>query len=166
MNKWFVIAAVAGVLVIALAGVSSVYAQEELPPTPAAPGYGPGWMNGCRADSTACADSPVHELMQAALAEQFGLSVEELNSLHEQGQTLWQVAQEKGLSFEEFRSRMLTARQQAFDQAVEQGLLPADQPLMRGRMGMNRPSQAAGAACPYWDENSGGPGGFRWNQSQ
>lgn len=164
MNKWFVIVAVASVLVIALTGVGAVYAQEAQPTTTETPGYGLGWMSDCSANSAACEDYPIHELMQAALAEQFGISVEELNAMDDQEETLWQLAQEKGLSFTEFHSRMSAARQQAFAQAAEQGLVPAYSQPMRGQMGMNQPFQQGYGDCTNQGEGPAGPGGFRWSK--
>ena len=50
-------------------------------------------------------DKNVYEAMQAEIAETFGLTVEELEALHEDGTTLWQYAEEKGMTQEELADK-------------------------------------------------------------
>jgi len=65
-------------------------------------------------------------LWQAA-AQVLGVSVDELKSELGQGKSLAQVAQEKGLSVEGFRSGLLEAVGQQLNQLVEQGRLTQQQ---------------------------------------
>ena len=73
---------------------------------------------------------PMHEYMEKALAQALGMSEEELEAALEDGKTMWQVAEEKGLTAEKFQDVMLTARQEAIEKMVADGVLPV--PMMDG----------------------------------
>ncbi len=68
--------------------------------------------------------SPMHEYQSAALAEGLGITVDELNAYHEDGMTFIEIGDELGFTAEEVTDIFETARQAAFDQAVEEGLIP------------------------------------------
>lgn len=95
--------------------------------------YGPGMMgrNGGRFGGMggwqAGGYGPLHPYMVQAIANEFGISVEEIDDLHAQGKTLWEYAQEKGLTFEQFREKMFAARKAALTLAVEDGVITQQQ---------------------------------------
>jgi hypothetical protein len=68
----------------------------------------------------------MHGLMQAAIAEALGISVEELESLMESEGNPMAVALAQGLSEEEARTLLEEAHRAAIEEAVEQGLIDED----------------------------------------
>ncbi|MBS3750179.1 MAG: hypothetical protein KGY39_01595 [Anaerolineales bacterium] len=117
-----------GITVLGLAffGVSTVLAQEPTPPAfPSNPvGRGPlNQSDGPRGGG----DGILKEYMPIALASEFGLTLEELDTLHKEGITLWEFAQGEGLSNEEFQNKMISARQTALQEAVADGVLSQEQ---------------------------------------
>jgi hypothetical protein len=66
---------------------------------------------------------PMHEYMQAALAEGLGMSEADLQAAFAAGKTVWQVAQDKGMSAEEFQAVMIEARKAALAKMVEAGVI-------------------------------------------
>jgi competence protein ComGC len=68
-------------------------------------------------------DNPLHTYMQAALADAFGLTVDELNTLETDGKTLKDLAIEQNLTVADFQTKMDTARQTALDKAVADGVI-------------------------------------------
>ena len=117
----------------------TAYAQDDDPPagTPEAPshpflgrGYGPRMENGMM---LADGDHPLHDYIQAAYAEALGLSVSDLESKLEAGQTMIEIALATGLSQEEAWDLMRDARQAAFEAAQADGIeLPALGPRGEG----------------------------------
>jgi hypothetical protein len=74
----------------------------------------------------ACADGgngPLHTYMIAAMAEALSLTPEEVQADLDAGKTMLQIAEEHGISSEQFRDLMLQAREQAVAQAVADGLI-------------------------------------------
>ena len=65
--------------------------------------------------------------MIAVYAQALGISVEDLNARLANGETVSQVAAEKGLTAEQFSALMADARSQAIDQAVQDGTLTQEQ---------------------------------------
>jgi hypothetical protein len=111
---------------------SAVSAQGTTPDTTPAPGWGMG-RGGMMASGSY---GPMHDGMQAALAEKLGLTVADLQERQAAGQTFWQIAEEKGYTAEEARQMMLDARGAAIDQAVKDGTLTQDQAdWMKSRSG-------------------------------
>jgi hypothetical protein len=68
----------------------------------------------------------MHDTIMEVFAEALGLSVTDLEERLEAGETMWQIAEAEGLSAEELGELMSTARQEALEQAVEDGLIPED----------------------------------------
>lgn len=133
MKKLFLILVGVGITMAAFAGAGAVFAEDSMPPIEANSqgSYGFGRRGGRFGEME---DSPLHDLMTAAIADAFGLTVEELETMHENGETLWTLAEEQGLTTEEFQVKMLEARQDAVQQAVDEGLISqevADQMLSR-----------------------------------
>ena len=123
MKKLLLILTGVCITVIALAGVGFASAQGDTPPNPQNPGgFGP---RGGRFDGMD--DSPLHDVMSAAIADALGLSIEELEAMHENGESLWALAEGQGLTMEELQLKMTEARENAFQQAVDEGLISQEQ---------------------------------------
>lgn len=76
----------------------------------------------------------LHDLMLANLAEQLGISIEDLEARQAAGQTGYQVALDLGFSAEQAIALIGAARSASLDQAVEQGLITqAQADWMRSR---------------------------------
>jgi hypothetical protein len=152
-------------VLVALVGISSLaFAQTPNPTTPQTPwgpgkGFGgmhPGGMWGQFDENQL---SPMHDYMQAALAEALGLKIEDLQAAQAEGKTVWQLAEEKGFSVEDFQAVMLEARTSAIQSMVADGLLTQDQAdrMLNGMHGMW--GQGGSGGCP----GMGGGYGKRWN---
>jgi uncharacterized protein YidB (DUF937 family) len=100
---------------------------------------------------------PMHEYMEAAMAKALGMDVEDLEAAIDSGKTMWDVAQEKGISQDEFFTLMQTARGEALKQMVADGVITqaqADWMLQRGPGGMGGGRGGrGGSGCPM---NGGG----------
>jgi len=132
MKKTTLIVALVIIGVAAFGWVSYANAQSPTPPAPQAPfgqGPGSGMMNpgrmgsGMRGMMQPGRFGPMHEYMQAALAEAMGMSEADLQAAFAEGKTMWQVAQDKGLSAEEFQKVMVEARKTAIAKMVEAGII-------------------------------------------
>ncbi len=162
MKRSITFAMLVGVVGIALFGlVGAVSAQGNTPDTTPAPGwgYGRGGMMGGEY-------GPMHEAMEAALAEKLGLTVDELEDRHADGQTFWQIAEEKGYTLEEARQMMLDARSEALAQAVADGTLTQEQAdWMNSRSGRMMGGYGAGqGGCTGTGTPQGGRMGGRWSR--
>lgn len=127
MKKTMILLAVVGVLAMMLGVVGFVYAQDDEPDTPfgwgfghhgGRGGHGRGWFGKDEGDF-----GPMHEPMQAAIAEALGLTVEDLDAAYEEGKTPWDLAEEQGLSEDEFSTLIFDARQAGLEQAVADGTI-------------------------------------------
>jgi hypothetical protein len=70
---------------------------------------------------------PLHEYMYNAFAQALGLTPEELETRRLAGDTLWDIAQEQGMTAEQFQELMTTARTNAVNQAVADGVITQEQ---------------------------------------
>jgi predicted DNA-binding protein (UPF0251 family) len=70
---------------------------------------------------------PLHEYMTESLAGSLEISASELEERHEAGETIWDIANDLGISQEDFRDLMLEARNDAINQAVVDGILSQEQ---------------------------------------
>ncbi len=131
MKKTLLIVTVVGIAVAALVlgGVSYAYAQDEDPTTPFGRGYGRhgGFGQGMFGWDGDGDYGPMHESMAAAIATALGMTVDELEAAHEEGKTAWDIAQEQGLTDEEFSTLMFDARSAALEQAVADGTITQEQ---------------------------------------
>ncbi len=128
MKKTILIVAVVGIVALILGGVGYAYAQDDDPSTPFGRGFGHHvefgkGMFGWDDDDY----GPMHETMEAAIAAALGMTVEELEAAHEEGKTGWDIAQEQGLTEEEFSTLMSDARTAALEQAVADGTITQEQ---------------------------------------
>jgi hypothetical protein len=131
MKRFWMIAIVVA-LVAVLGWVGFVSAQGVQPPAvPGRGGMGMGRMMG-----SSGGHGPMHEYMQAALAEKLGMSETELEQLYAKGQTFWQIAKEKGFSDEQASQMMVDARSVALDKMVADGVIDKEQAdQMKNHMG-------------------------------
>jgi hypothetical protein len=164
MKKLVLIGSIVIVAIIALAAAGFAYAQEPQPtePVPFGQGYGPGMMGrggmmGRWGQGSTGQYGPMHEYMVGAMAEALGLTDEELDTELAAGKTMWQVAEAKGLSLEEFQTLMVDARKAAFEKMVADGVLTQEQAdwmlsRMQGRWGQG----GAQGGCPMHGGAYGG----------
>jgi len=155
MKKTFVlfgiaVAVVGLVAVSVLAGAALVNAQAPTPETQT-PWGGRGYMMG--------GDQPMAEFMHAALAEKLGISEADLESQIAAGKTLWQIAEEKGLTAEETTTLMQDARDASLAKMVADGTITQEQSdwMSERGNGMMGGRGANGASdCPMWDGDESG----------
>jgi hypothetical protein len=100
--------------------------------------------------------------MAQSLAELFGMSTDELSQARQDGKTLNDLAEDKGLSEDQVLDTILQTRKQALQQAVEEGSLSQEQAdsmleRMEGRM-KNSLDQPAGPGAGGCSGPGGGPG--------
>jgi hypothetical protein len=166
----------AGALVAAvvLAGVGFAYAQTQNPPNQA-PGYSGGMMGGGRGfglmgggrGQASDFEGPMHVAMVASLAEGLDMTPEALQAELDAGKTAWQVAQEKGLGLDDFRTLMDEAHDKALGQAVADGILTQEQAdWMGSRMDQAQANGFGAGNGPCGGmgfSNWGGGRGGRWN---
>jgi hypothetical protein len=171
MKKGLLIGALVGMVISALVVAGYAFAQTPtpVPQFPFGPGMmggrqsgraGPGMMGGSRSDGQY---GPMHEYMEGAFAEALGIPQADLEAALASGKTMWQVAQEKGLTLEQFQKVMLEARQNAFKQMVADGVITqaqADWMLSRMQNGGRFGGQAG---CPGMGGFGGSGSGSRWN---
>ena len=70
---------------------------------------------------------PLHDEMVNAYAEVFGVTPAQLNSDLKAGKTIWQLGEEKGLTMQEFRTKLEEARLKALAKAVADGVITQQQ---------------------------------------
>ena len=105
----------------------------------------------------------MHAYMEAALAEKLGLTVKELEDLHTQGKTFWQIAEDKGFTTAEAQQMMLDARTTALDQMVKDGTLTqAQADAMKQRSGQMMGNGGQGGCMGGSGTPRGGRMGGRW----
>lgn len=168
MTKLMKTLMIVALVAIALGAVGVAYAQSN-PPQPAT-GTGYGMMGGRGrmggADRGLYSDV-LHDYLVTAWAQQLGLTVEEVQTRLDKGETVAQIALAQGKTFEEFRSLMVTVRSQAIDQALADGKLTQEQAdwlkqrgagMMGGQVGRGRGARGAGQGqfanpnCPYYNQ--------------
>jgi hypothetical protein len=134
------------VMIAALGVAGFAYAQADTPPgTPdPASGYGyfgggmmygsqgGGWgmmgrRGGFRAQATSGEYGPLHEYIIAAFADALELSPEEIESRLAGGETMWQIADSQGMSFEAFGDLMIEARTNAIQAAADADVISQEQ---------------------------------------
>lgn len=83
---------------------------------------GPGRPDGARLN-----DGIMHEYMLQLFSDKLGLSVSEIETRLDDGETMSEIAISEGLSVEEYKTWILDACSQAIDQAVKDGKLTTEQ---------------------------------------
>lgn len=132
MKKVMLGIVIVAVVAVALASTGAVYAQSGTPTTQVpGSGYGMGGrgarggMMGGYLNQTGV--DPLHDAMIAAVAEEIGLGVDEIETRLAAGETLSAIALSQGVTVEEFATIMVDARNLAIDQAVVDGTLTQEQ---------------------------------------
>jgi hypothetical protein len=173
MKKGLIIGGVVFAVLIALGIVGYGYAQaQSIPDTfnGYGQGYGRGMMGGYAGRGGMMGGwgdgeyGPLHTYMIEAIASEFGLTPTAVEDLHDQGKTLWEYAQEQGLTQEQFRDKMVAARTSALDKAVAAGVITqAQADWMVERMGQMWEYGAGSGPCHGGGRFGGrGPG---WNSN-
>lgn len=94
----------------------------------------------------------LHDEMLAAFAEKLDVSVEDLNTRLENGETMWQIAESQGIASADLPALMADVRAAAIDAAVLNGDLTQEQAdwlKQRGmRMGGNGQRGMRAGGCP------------------
>jgi hypothetical protein len=174
MKKTLIFVAVIGIFALALGVAGFAYAQDDDPDTPSFGHWGGrGWhgggMMGHWDDDADGKAGPMHDGMHTAIAEALGLTVEELDAAHEDGKTAWDIAEEQGISEEDFFSLMSAARSAALEQAVADGSITQEQAdWMQSRWGeMKENGFGPGSGGCDGDGHHGGRGrgGYWSNES-
>jgi hypothetical protein len=158
MKKILIILALVGTTAFAFAFTGNALAQTVQPPA-VEPGFGPGMMGGgfrggmMGARGTGAGTGLMHDAMVSAFADKLGISVDDLNARLTAGETMYDIAVEKGLSLEDFRSLMADARAKTLDDAVAAGTITQEQAdFMKTR----------GAGMMGGRGQGGNPGGCRF----
>lgn len=128
MKKGLIIGMVIGIVVAVLATTGVVLAQSNTSTseeTYSMFGMGNnGGRGGMMGDDQ---DGLLHDQMVTVFAEKLGITVEEINTMLDSGETLYSIALAKGLTDEEITTLMVETRDQAIDQAVADGTLTQTQ---------------------------------------
>ena len=167
MKKGLLIGALVGMVISILVVAGYAFAQTPSP-VPQFP-FGQGMMGGrqrggmlggARSDGQY---GPMHEYMEEAMAKALGISQADLETALASGKTMWQVAEEKGLTLEQFQKVMLDARQEAFKQMVADGVITQVQAdWMLSRM-QNMGGRGGQGGCPGMGGGTNAGPGSRWN---
>ena len=168
MKKGLLIGALIGIVVSAVLMAGYAFAQTTTPVPQYPFGQGMmggrqrgGMMGGARVDGQY---GPMHEYMEKAFAEALGISEEDLEAALASGKTMWQVAEEKGMTLEQFQKVMLEARTNAFKQMVDDGVITqAQADWMLSRMGGQGGRFGGQGGCPGMGGGYNGGNGSRWN---
>ncbi|MEX2161829.1 MAG: hypothetical protein WD751_07945 [Anaerolineales bacterium] len=114
MKKNLILVALLAVGVMAFGVVDSAYAQGGTP-------------NPCGGNGPRDGSGPLHDLMEANLADQLGISLEEFEARREAGETAYQIALDLGFSPDEAWALINAAHTATINQAAEQGLITSEQ---------------------------------------
>jgi len=87
-------------------------------------GLGPGMMGRRGAN---WGDGPMRQYMLEALAEQLGLTPDELQARLQNGETPYQIAKDKGLTDDQIRDLLTKAQDAALEKAVAAGVITQKQ---------------------------------------
>ena len=130
MKKLFIGFLIAATLIVAVGTIGAVSAQSPRPADGTRPipsGIGRGGMFGQPGGTGAVGTGLLHDYMVAAFADAFEMEVADLEAALADGTKMVDIALEKGLTIEEFKTLMVDARATALDAAVADGVLSAEQ---------------------------------------
>jgi len=143
-------------LVIVAGAATAVFAQDETPPE--SPFWNEGMPRGERPGNRS-----------EFVADFLGMTVEELQAAHEEGKTIADLLEEKGISQEDFQAAIKADRVKSLNQAVADGKLTQEQAdnilqNMEERAAEGFPPQFEGrpmnGARPAMDRQADGEGRF------
>jgi len=155
MKKIWKVVGLIGMVAIAFGATGLAFAQTESPQPNTNPDYGQGMMGGRDSYGGGMAYGEVglyHEIMVGSIAEVIGISVDQLEARLEAGETMWQIAESEGTTWDEF---FAIARSAMLDQAVEDGTMSPEQAEFmnsRGQASGDDQEQGYGSCMEY--ENS------------
>ena len=183
MKKALQILAIVGVVVLLTVSVGSARASSEGPEQPGNGGgngggggqgghgsegghegeNGHGSDGGCSGEEDPQNENlslggALNDLMHEMLAEKLGLTVDELDARHDDGESYMQIALAQGLSKKEAAALMHTIRDEAAARAVAEGLVTqeeADEWLSRGNQ-TNTGGENAGSKDGHGKEGGQG----------
>lgn len=121
MKKFLMIGTLIATLVIGLGAAGVAYAQTATPTAEDAASAVTQGFRGGRGDRQV--QYALREYVNTATAEAFGLTVEELDALRDEGKSLVDVAIEQNMTVADFDAKMDAARQSAVEQAVTDGVI-------------------------------------------
>jgi len=125
MKKTLVIILVVTALAILTAGVA--LAQAPQPPAPRGGGMGPGGGFGPMGFAAGGEVGPMHEYMEAALADALGISLDEFETRREAGETAYEIALAEGFTADEIPALLRDARIKAWEAAAADGVITQQQ---------------------------------------
>jgi len=129
-HKMLLIVSVMLILVgVTFSGVTAAFAKAKL--ESAAPG-------------STRPDGPLQKYLTAAMAESLGITVEDLQKRLEAGERMWDIAKEKGVSPEDFRTKMDEAFKKAIAAALAAGDITQEQADQRAQNRQNRNEMGRG----------------------
>ncbi len=149
MNKIWKVVSFIGVIALAFGAVGIAFAQTGSPQPYGNAGNGPGMMGGRGGYGGGMIDGEAglyHATRMEIFAEALGLTVSELEARLESGETMWQIAEAEGVTWEEFSGIMVEARAAMLDQALEDGTITQEQAdFMNSRGQMRGPGRGYGS---------------------
>lgn len=191
MKKALQVMAVVGVVVLLTVSVGRALASSESPEQPGNGGgngggggqgghgsegghegeSGHGSDSGCSGEEDPQNENlnlggALNELMHERLAEELGLTVDELEARHDAGESFMQIALAQGLSKQDAAALMRTIRDEAAAKAVADGLVTqeeADVWLSRGNQ-INTGGEGAGSQDGHG--KGGGQGGGQGHEHE
>ena len=166
MKRSLVVGMIIGLVVGALGFAGYALADDEAPPLcPGCESYTGHRQRSYSSDagtSTYMEPEILHDYMTKSVADAFDLTVEELQAAHDDGVTLWEIAQERGLTEEEFNQLFDQARSDAIAAALADGVITQEQAGWMNERMENRRADGFGPGSEFCDDSgSGGPRGHR-----
>ncbi len=173
MKKTLVIALIVAAAV-GLVAAGAAFAQGNQPPVRTSnPGGDFGHMGGYGPMMGADGDEgPMHDAMVEAFADALGIPADELESRHDAGESMYDIALSEGFTADEFYAIMADARSAALEAAVADGTMTQEQADWMNSRGAGHGGYGAGTGeCDGSGHQAGsGMGGYggggRWAQSQ
>lgn len=108
-------------LVLSLGVGVTAYADSKTPTTTGSgvtcTGYGFGKITGMRG----------YDFMTNILKNKFGISDSDISTARDSGKTIYDIAKDKGITEDQFKSAMVEERTKAVDEAVKNGSIAEEQ---------------------------------------
>ncbi len=125
-------------------------------------GYGRGGMMGGRRGEFGDGYGFMHEYMISAFANAVGLTVDQVNTDLQNGQTFTQIANAQGFTGDKLTQLVSQVRKDALAQAVKAGVITQSQAdrmlqMMNNYTGLGFGPGFGFDGCPMWDDGAGGP---------
>jgi len=130
MNKVWKVLSLVGIFALVFGITGVVLAQTDAPQADEYPGFGPGMMGGRGhyEGGLSYGDAgPYHDIMMESFAKALGLTLSQLESRLEIGETMREIFEAEGATWDEFVSIMKEARSAKLEQAVADGTITQEQ---------------------------------------